>query len=41
MALYEFGLTKINDNRPAIFDHDILGLYVPVNDMAFMDLANS
>jgi hypothetical protein len=32
---------KTNDNRFSIFDHDILGLYVPVNDIAFMDLANS
>ena len=33
---------KANDNRLSIFvDHYILGLYVPVNDIAFMELANS
>ncbi len=41
MVLCEFGNTKINDNRFSIFNHYILGLYVPVNDLAFMDLANS
>jgi hypothetical protein len=41
MALYEFWLTKINYDRYSIFDHYILGLYVPVKDTASMDLANS